>query len=464
MSSYSEYLDSSYGSDTESVSSSVLYDEQEPFITFRNRVLNLALHKIWPDATADEIIIERMMGGGFNRIIGISRHTAQQPNNYVQYILRVPRYADEPLDSQVGTLRFLHEHCNIPAPKVIHFDHTDNNELNTRYMIQNRISGEPLLAAYPKLTHEKRSRLAQELGRLYSEILATTSTTSTILIPPKEQQVPPKAVTRSCMELTITRDIRDPPIPQDVHEMLVNIFKDQKAAELEVRPNSIIRPKLLDQFCHMVSDLRDWDCFDNCHISLAHLDLEPRNILINPISDASSPILSAILDWDSAILAPQFMCCKPPFWLWAWQGDDEEDERIANDEPPSPEGRQLKQLFEEAAGPDYVRFAYKPAYRLARQLVRFAVQGLCSNEDYNEARKMLQEWKELYHDESSTYVVSEEDKCSTTSSMDTSIDDEESVFIKAVVTDDTIQNYAITAWSSGDVIVRQDESTTAWLY
>ena len=98
--------------------------------------------------------------------------------------------------------------------------------------------------------------------------------------------------------------------------MLVNIFKDQKAAELEVRPNSIIRPKLLDQFCHMVSDLRDWDCFDNCHISLAHLDLEPRNILINPISDASSPILSAILDWDSAILAPQFMCCKPPFWLW----------------------------------------------------------------------------------------------------------------------------------------------------
>ncbi|KAI1476564.1 kinase-like domain-containing protein [Daldinia eschscholtzii] len=446
MSPYSGYSDSGCGSDNESVSSSVLYDEQEPFVTFRNRVLNLALHKIWPDAAADEIIIERMMGGGFNRIIGISRHTAQQSDNYVQYILRVPRYADEPLDSQVGTLRFLHEHCNIPAPKVIHFDHTDNNELNTRYMVQNRISREPLLAAYPKLTHEERCRLAQELGRLYSEILATTSTTSTILVPPEEE------------------DIRDPPIPQDIHEMLINIFKDQKAAKLEVRPNSIIRPKLLDQFCQMVSDLKISGCFDNCHISLAHLDLEPRNILVNPISDVSSPMVSAILDWDSAVFAPHFMCCKPPFWLWAWQGDDEEDERVANDEPQSPEGRQLKQLFEEAAGPGYVRFAYKPAYRLARQLIRFAVQGLCSNEDYNEARKMLQEWKELYHDGSSTYIASEEDKCSATSSMDTSIDDEESIFIKADETDDTIQNYTTTAWSSEDVIIRQDESTTSWLY
>ncbi|KAI1471592.1 kinase-like domain-containing protein [Daldinia caldariorum] len=445
MSSYSNYSDSSCGSDTESVSSSVYYAEQEPFVTFRNRVLDLALHKIWPDATVDEITIERMMGGGFNRIIGISRHSAQQPDNYVQYILRVPRFSDEPLDSQVGTLHFLQKHYSIPVPKVINFDHTDNNELNSRYMIQNRVPGEILLSAYPKLTHEERCKLAQELGHLYSQMLATTSATSTILVPPEKE------------------DIRDPPLPQDIHKMLDVIFKDQKAAELKVRPNSIIQPSLLDQFCEMAAELKDYGWFDDCHISLAHLDLEPRNILVNPTSDASSPVISAILDWDSAVFAPQFMCCEPPLWLWAWQDEEEEDERTGNEEPPTPEGRELKQLFEEAAGPDYVRFAYKPCYRLMRELVHFAIRGLCSNEDYKEARKMLQEWEELYHDESSTYVDSEEDKFSDTSSGITSVEDEGSIDIKAEKGYFTIQNYSTTAWSGEGVIIQQDESTGAWV-
>lgn len=79
-------------------------------------------------------------------------------------------------------------------------------------------------------------------------------------------------------------------------------------------------------------------------------------------------------------------------WVWAWQDDEEEDELLANDDPGTAEGRELKALFEEAAGPVYVRFAYEPAYRLARRLVRFAVEGLRFNEDFREADVMLVEW------------------------------------------------------------------------
>lgn len=79
-------------------------------------------------------------------------------------------------------------------------------------------------------------------------------------------------------------------------------------------------------------------------------------------------------------------------WLWAWNNEDEEDERLANNTPPTPGLRELKQLFEDAAGPTYRRFAYGAQYRLARRLLRFAIDGLQSNEDLTSAELLLDEW------------------------------------------------------------------------
>ena len=79
-------------------------------------------------------------------------------------------------------------------------------------------------------------------------------------------------------------------------------------------------------------------------------------------------------------------------WLWAWNNEDEEDERLANNTPPTPELRELKELFEAAAGPTYSRFAYGAQFRLARRLLRFAIDGLQSNEDLTSAVLLLDEW------------------------------------------------------------------------
>lgn len=40
-----------------------------------------------------------------------------------------------------------------------------------------------------------------------------------------------------------------------------------------------------------------------------------------------------------------------------------------------------------------MKFAYPSAYRLARRLVRFAADGIRSNEDFYEAEAMLKEWR-----------------------------------------------------------------------
>ena len=85
----------------------------------------------------------------------------------------------------------------------------------------------------------------------------------------------------------------------------------------------------------------------------------------------------------------------PPFWIWGWLDDEDEDERKANDDPPDANNRQLKQIFETAAGKEYVHFAYGPVYRLARALLHFAIHGLHSNEDYRESWEMLTEWRQV---------------------------------------------------------------------
>jgi Ser/Thr protein kinase RdoA (MazF antagonist) len=85
--------------------------------------------------------------------------------------------------------------------------------------------------------------------------------------------------------------------------------------------------------------------------SLCHLDLAPRNILVDHASNAALSRISGILDWDSAVFGPSFMSCAPPLWIWAWN-DDEEDERM----------------------------------------VHYAIHDIRSNEDVVEANAMLQEW------------------------------------------------------------------------
>ncbi|XXG97066.1 hypothetical protein Hte_003360 [Hypoxylon texense] len=386
---------SSSVSDAESESSTVVY-EHEPFETFQSRVLDFARQKIWPDAAPNEISVERMAGGGYNRIIGISRQPVEQPELRIQHILRIPRFDNTKLDNQVATLRLLQQRGTIPAPVVISFDQTDDNELGFKYMVQDRLPGVTLQSVYPKLPHKERCRVARELGHAYHELLATSSDAPGALVLPVDGMGPLELLPWERPDVPCTREYSESPVPQDIQKLLVDIFVARKNYDLRRWPTSTANPRLMDKFCNMASELSAGGWFANCRMSLVHLDLEPRNILVDLVPGSEQSIISAIIDWDSAVFAPQFMCCTPPVWLWTWLDEDDDsedvDERMANEEPPTPEARQLKQLFEESAGPDYLRFAYTPEYRLARQLVRFAIEDIHSNEAFKEAKAMLEEW------------------------------------------------------------------------
>lgn len=67
----------------------------------------------------------------------------------------------------------------------------------------------------------------------------------------------------------------------------------------------------------------------------------------------------------------------------------------AGELPPTPEAREVKRLFEEAAGPINSQFAYHPRYRLVRGLMRWMVDGITSTEDMREVDLFHEEWAAL---------------------------------------------------------------------
>ncbi|KAH7150201.1 hypothetical protein B0J13DRAFT_620525 [Dactylonectria estremocensis] len=383
----------------QSDSSSIVY-HHEPFDEFRSRVLVLALTDIWPSSIPDEITIERLRGGGFNRIIGLTRHHYDAGIDIqTQYVLRIPRFDAAQVESEIASVQFVRQHTNIPALEMVAFDATDQNALGFPYAVQVRVAGADLHSSFPKLSRADRCKVAQELGSIYRQMLALRSSVAgrLVLLPGQKcLGAPPYVAPLRLMDSQLPTPYGDSPMAESVHDLLVTNFQAQKARRLKWYPLDLLSPKLLDRFCLMTSELDDVGWFAGVHYSIAHLDLAPRNVLVNPTSDTQLPIISGVLDWDSAVLAPMFMSCAPPMWIWAWQDDEDENERTANDEPPTPEGVQLKLAFEEAAGNDFVRFAYEPAYRLARRLLLFAIDGIQSDEDFREAEAMLQEWAGIH--------------------------------------------------------------------
>lgn len=433
-SSASDSSTESGSSDARSESSSIVYDH-EPFAQFQSKVLAFAQSQIWPHSDVkDNITVERLRGGTYNRIIGLTFTKSESetqdlkssqsveervPETAAEYILRIPRFEAAQVDADVAALLFVKrllatEHrSDIPdilVPEVIAFDETENNTLGNPFMVQERLRGVSLLNVYPQLEHEQQRRVAQDLGRAYRRMLAVSSTQAGRLVLPDDNKSLDAEIhvtrwdlcgfifSKSERKPRTSAPYRDGRATESVLELLAWTFQEQKAYVRERLPKDTFRPAKFDQFCKMVSEMDAAGYFKDLdgYFALSHLDLEPRNILVDHESAPGRPVISGILDWDSAVLAPAFMSCTPPMWIWSWQEDEDEDKRMANEVPATNEQKELKAEFESAAGPLYIQCAYDPVYRLARRLVRFAIDGIWSTKDEREAEAMLEEWKKLH--------------------------------------------------------------------
>ena len=417
---------------------STLKYSQEPFDQYRDRVEALC-HSLWPAESrgttperreggiavsrildlvrgrkvrrflspypGKKFVIERLAGGTYNRIISIMVEDASNshPKNL---ILRVPRPHMAQLgyiEREIAILRYVRQHTTLPVADVVSFDTTANNPLKSGYVVQSRLPGVSLHTFWGELTHEQRCTVAREVGKI---VLALQSVKN-----PEPGIVEASLANDGSQKFRVCPfDIKS---PYDVDwktnisnhashvgtetetltplEWFGTQFGRWLAHELLASPLDILYWDYQNRFVQAAKEMADFGFLGDGQNCLCHFDLAARNIMVQVLPNGSVEV-SGIVDWDSAVFVPIFVSCAPPSWLWTNQDDYDTDEKEAEGTACTSEQEEIRDIFEEVVGFDWQWFAYRPGYRLARELFYFAQHGHHDGIATKRAEKFLEEW------------------------------------------------------------------------
>ena len=371
---------------------------------------------LWPASPPKAFEIERMRGGSFNRIVGINI-IGSETEDPIALILRTPRYPwDSRPDREVATLEYVRKHTKIPVPHIKAFDLTEENPLKVPYVIQSRISGICLQDAILNgLSPKQWCTLAKEIGGMILEMQNISNPTSGLIesstkddgtqsftVCPFDIRRPYDMEWKQTQANSKTLEADNAKVlrwyGEDTLHFFVTQFGRWRAEELQTSPITMLYKDQMHRLTDVVSEMNRLGIFGKSENCLTHMDLAARNIMVEVGPDDFIKI-TGILDWDSALFAPKFVSCRPPWWLWQdeqFPEDAMEEEKNAGVTPYDPELLEVKDLFEEIMGDEYVRLAYQPQYLLARRIFHIALYGNYSNESMDEIGKILDEWDECY--------------------------------------------------------------------
>jgi hypothetical protein len=225
-----------------------------------------------------------MSGGGFNRIIGISRKVPK-PDGSEQYILRIPRFDDHAanLVRDVAALRFVSQLGGIPIPEIVYFDETTDKKLGQPYMVQNRLPGTNLYSTYPTLDADAKYQIASELGHVFQRMLSAKNLTAGLFGPPSDLNsfetsnrnivisslFEPETLEPGCTALSLVYD--------GTLDLLDTNLNARNADGMKNLSADTLRHRSTMQFIAMASELDANGWFKDIPFSLCHQDLAPHN-------------------------------------------------------------------------------------------------------------------------------------------------------------------------------------------
>ena len=352
--------------------------------------------------SSNTFLVERLSGGSFNRIIGI---TVTKPNSRAtnRYILRVPRFESARPDREVAIVEYVRQYSAIPVPKIVAMDFTKNNPLKVPYVVQNRIPGFELHSKkqnFTQLTHEQQCAFATNFGLILRKLQEMSHSTPgrieafTNLHGVQEYHVQAFEVDADPFgenpELDDISLAAQAPLHRSTLDFCQSQFERWEVAAS--KHDDIFKVDYMKCLAAIATQMNEAGFLGDNENCLCHLDLNhaPHNIMVS-IQDKVLSI-SGILDWDSAVFAPRFVGCVPPMWIWAWNAEENEDEAHASDTPNTLKQQQLKKLFEDAVGEKFLHFAYPPQYRIARRLFKFAQDGMNASWHIQDADRLISEW------------------------------------------------------------------------
>lgn len=349
--------------------------------------------------------IARLRGGGFNRIVGIDiLGPGKAEPETERLILRIPRFEDAKPESEVAVLRYVSQHTTLPVPRIKSLDFTTNNSLKSPYVINYRIPGHDLQhlgsgSEFPNLNHQQQCKVAVEFAKSLLQLQATTNVapgrieavtngdgSQTFAIRPFEVSNSPSAMDGELDGLSHATNAPS-------YKSTLDFFLSQFGRWKDVGSDNILKVTYMERLSAVASQMAAVGCLGENRYTLCHLDLiqSPRNIMVNIASDQSLAI-SGLLDWDDAVFLPSFAGCVLPNWIWAWEGQNDDDENINDDEPATTEQKELKRAFENAVGPEYIHQGRETGFRIARRMIPWALHGIHATWDMKAVDSFLDDW------------------------------------------------------------------------
>lgn len=420
-------LNDNQGDDSSSICSessiaSTIEFEHEPYDTYQHRVTQLMLDYL-PTRAIDDVQVQRMKGGSYNRIIGVSVPRPQSKLPWYallglhkalpscplpstkpavksqEYIVRIPRGPVYSLIRDATTLEYVARKVPYPTPNVLAYDSSNDNVLGQPYMLQERFDGQPLSDLWDSLNHDQKKHISRDVAKMVLQLSTITNRCPGVISTRNSNhdlntdlKVEPIPIPRSSPDSPTIHDVLFPQIveQQTTRDFLTSLCDRQQASAAQRNKPSF--PKIWAGFKQMIQKLHelgripDTDCF-----SLYHGDLYPRNILCKVV-DERGVTITGIIDWDLACFAPKFMSTRAPFFLWTEADSDEENDRDALVMPEAAEEAEYKQIFEEAVGKGFLEHAYDRDLVLARLMFHTLVRGVNSGGEVFVAEEILKDF------------------------------------------------------------------------
>lgn len=403
----------------------------EPFETFQHKIATMAALCFGKDVS--NIKVEYMKGGSYNRVAALTisprpkrtlvtwfhallqilfpswfqgaLQTSETPDSN-SYIVRIPRTDGEDdnlvVNRNVAILKTVGALLDLPIPTVVSYDPTSNNAVGKPYMIQSRLPGKNLAALMTEktLSLEQLKSIAKQVIELVPTIAAVEGPGGAISLDALSSDSTRLHVESLHLqhEKLGDKSFKLPEEPQDTFE---HLFEQCRRWSEYHRKNSYFTfGEIWCNFGRIVQSLDERGFLEGPCV-LAHRDLMAYNLLAEIRSDTEVEI-TGVIDWDSALIVPEFVAYRAPFWLWT---EDHIESAIADDEitvnisPRSETCKILQRFFLDNASEKFKRFAFSPEAILARRMYVIIKEGIASDWHINEAWDIVRDWHLLHPDD-----------------------------------------------------------------
>ena len=416
--------------DTSSETSTIRH-RHEPFETFQHKASKIISQHFKLELS--DIKIEQMKGGSYNRVVAVTvcakpkkyrvqwfkslclgtwrKSKSQEPESY---IVRIPRQDGSEMDHDVSILKTIGSQLALPVPKVVAYDLSGNNVFEKPYMIQTRLPGQNLAQLWKTLNMQQKECVAKRLTDLVYRIASVEGPAGDISLGNLSQGINERVqIDKFCVP---ARGLEDdsfdksntwPASPQTPLEHLLE--QCERWREYQTSQDSCFE-EIWDSFVAISKALERRGFLDGPNV-LLHGDLKAYNLLAEVRSPTEVEI-TGILDWDYAVVAPEFMAYRAPFWLWIPEdmgSADEDDESNAILEPRTDEDQMLKSVFLNHASDKYKRFAFAPEALLARRMFPILQKGIFGPWNMMEAENVIREWDRLHTEDGVAMIDTDSD-------------------------------------------------------